>query len=63
VSEAQDIALLVVICSSALGQAALPLADRVAIVVCWLLWGSGVYYIRVFDNNNKPINKASFIVQ
>jgi hypothetical protein len=26
-------------------------------------WGSGVYYIRVFDNNNKPINKASFIVQ
>ncbi len=26
-------------------------------------WGSGVYYIRVFDNNNKLINKASFIVQ
>lgn len=26
-------------------------------------WGSGVYYIRVFDNNNKPISKASFIVQ
>lgn len=26
-------------------------------------WGSGIYYIRVFDNNNKPISKASFIVQ
>lgn len=25
-------------------------------------WGSGIYFIRVFDNNNKPINKASFIV-
>ena len=26
-------------------------------------WGSGVYYIRVFDNNNKPISKCSFIVK
>ncbi len=26
-------------------------------------WGSGLYYIRVFDTNNKPISKTNFIVQ
>ncbi|MEP7254471.1 MAG: carboxypeptidase-like regulatory domain-containing protein [Ferruginibacter sp.] len=26
-------------------------------------WASGVYYLNIFDNNNKPISKSSFIVK
>lgn len=39
VSETKSLAPLGVICSPFRGQTELPLAERVAIVACWLLWG------------------------